>query len=94
MTVSFTPNTVTVKDIPLRIGPPTREELLVYYPAKFTWIQLKTFVNSGDLGLLKRDRKLQERYDEWAIGIKEEYGTIGEAWCSFDYTRLVNGKTK
>jgi hypothetical protein len=28
-------------------GPPTKEELLVYYPAKFTWKQLKTFVNSG-----------------------------------------------
>lgn len=28
-------------------GPPTKEELLIYYPAKFTWKQLKTFVNSG-----------------------------------------------
>ena len=31
----------------LRDGPPTREEMLVHYPAKFTWIQLKTFINSG-----------------------------------------------
>lgn len=33
--------------VPLSTGPPTREELLVHYPAKFTWTQLKTFVNSG-----------------------------------------------
>lgn len=31
---------------PLR-GRPTKEELLVHYPAKFTWSQLKTFINSG-----------------------------------------------
>jgi hypothetical protein len=36
------PNTVQLGE-----GPPTKEELLVYYPAKFTWKQLKTFVNSG-----------------------------------------------
>jgi hypothetical protein len=35
------------KDVPLRTGPPTKEELRVYYPPKFTWAQLKTFVNSG-----------------------------------------------
>ncbi|EMD40201.1 hypothetical protein CERSUDRAFT_133109 [Gelatoporia subvermispora B] len=62
--------------VPLGTGPPTREELLAHYPAKFTWQQLKTFVNSGDLGLLKRDRKLQARYDTWAEGIREEYGSI------------------
>jgi hypothetical protein len=28
-------------------GLPTKEELLAYYPAIFTWTQLKTFVNSG-----------------------------------------------
>lgn len=39
---SYIPETV-----PLRSGPPTREELLVHYPARFTWDQLKTFVNSG-----------------------------------------------
>ncbi|KAF8645156.1 hypothetical protein AX16_007984 [Volvariella volvacea WC 439] len=62
--------------VPLRTGPPTREELLVHYPAKFTWEQLKTFVNSGDLGLLKRDIALQKRYDEWAVGLVEKYGTV------------------
>ncbi|KAG6891511.1 hypothetical protein C0992_005044 [Termitomyces sp. T32_za158] len=35
------------KDVTLRTGPPTKRELLIFYPAKFTWTQLKTFVNSG-----------------------------------------------
>ncbi|TDL23125.1 hypothetical protein BD410DRAFT_747072 [Rickenella mellea] len=61
---------------PERGGPPTREELELYYPAKFTWKQLKTFVNSGDLGLLKRDKALQRRYDEWAKGVKQQYGSM------------------
>ncbi|KAE9408939.1 hypothetical protein BT96DRAFT_962557 [Gymnopus androsaceus JB14] len=57
-------------------GYPTRDELLADYPAAFTWEQLKTFVNSGDLGLLKRDRKLQQRYNIWAAGIRQEYGSM------------------
>src|SRR6266545_1865704 len=83
-------------EIPLRTGPPTKEEILVHYPPKFNWNQLKTFVNSGfvllhllfamilkcdkyrDLGLLKRDRKLQKRYDDWIRGIDMEYGSNGE----------------
>jgi len=28
-------------------GLPTHQELLDHYPAKFTWQDLKTFVNSG-----------------------------------------------
>lgn len=31
------------------IGPPTYQELLEHYPAKFTWQELKTFVNSGSV---------------------------------------------
>ncbi|KAJ7643862.1 hypothetical protein FB45DRAFT_735602 [Roridomyces roridus] len=62
--------------VPLGTGLPTRAELLVHYPAKFTWIQLKTFVNSGDLGLLKRDRRLQQRYDLWIRGVKEKHGSM------------------
>ena len=31
----------------LGTGPPTREELDEFYPAKFSWEQLKLFVNSG-----------------------------------------------
>ncbi|KAF9262925.1 hypothetical protein L218DRAFT_866494 [Marasmius fiardii PR-910] len=72
-----------LSDVPLGTGPPTQEELLAHYPAKFTWEQLKTFVNSGqetnpppDLGLLKRDIKLQQRYNSWSAGIKEQYGTM------------------
>ncbi|KZV73643.1 hypothetical protein PENSPDRAFT_574155 [Peniophora sp. CONT] len=62
--------------VPIGEGPPTREQLLVHYPPKFTWQQLRTFVNSGDLGMLKRDRTLQRRYDEWAKGVKAEYGSM------------------
>ncbi|CAK5266084.1 unnamed protein product, partial [Mycena citricolor] len=65
-----TPNVV------IGTGPPTREELLLHYPAKFTWNQLKTFVNSGDLGLLKRDKRLQKRYNVWIGGVKEKHGSI------------------
>ncbi|KAI0357535.1 hypothetical protein OH77DRAFT_1422399 [Trametes cingulata] len=77
MTVDVKAGKLTPQTVPLGVGPPTREEMLVYYPAKFTWKQLKTFVNSGDLGLLKRDKTLQKRYDEWAKGIKAKYGSIG-----------------
>ncbi|KAH8831495.1 hypothetical protein DL96DRAFT_1667768 [Flagelloscypha sp. PMI_526] len=68
--------TVGGDSIPLGTGPPTKEELIAHYPAQFTFHQLKTFVNSGDLGLLKRDQRLQQRYDLWAEGVKAEYGTI------------------
>ena len=30
-------------------GLPTYQELLDHYPAKFTWQELKTFVNSGSV---------------------------------------------
>jgi hypothetical protein len=73
----MTSTTLCPETVPLGDGPPTKEELLVYYPAKFTWKQLKTFVNSGDLGLLKRDKKLQQRYEFWAKGIKEQHGSMG-----------------
>ncbi|KIY46678.1 hypothetical protein FISHEDRAFT_46868 [Fistulina hepatica ATCC 64428] len=57
-------------------GPPTREELISLYPPRFTWLQLKTFVSSGDLGLLKRDKALQRRYEAWSKYIKAEYGSV------------------
>ena len=47
MTVNNVDGPADPKSVPLRTGPPTREELLVYYPAKFTWNEIKTFVNSG-----------------------------------------------
>ncbi|KAF6755892.1 hypothetical protein DFP72DRAFT_895501, partial [Ephemerocybe angulata] len=64
------------ENVPLGDGLPTKEELIAHYPAKFTWQHMKTFVNSGDLGLLKRDKALQKRYDDWAVGIREQYGSI------------------
>ncbi|EJC98832.1 uncharacterized protein FOMMEDRAFT_95368 [Fomitiporia mediterranea MF3/22] len=67
---------MTVEHVQLGTGPPKRGELQSFYPPKFTWWQLKLFINSGDLGLLKRDKKLQERYREWSLRIKEEYGSI------------------
>ena len=30
-----------------------------------------------DLGLLKRDKKLQQRYERWTEGIRAEYGSTG-----------------
>ncbi|KDQ62643.1 hypothetical protein JAAARDRAFT_30559 [Jaapia argillacea MUCL 33604] len=69
-------NSLSPHNVPLGTGPPTKEELIVHYPAKFTWRQMKTFVNSGDLGLLKRDKRLQERYDLWAVERVKEHGSI------------------
>lgn len=80
---------LTTDNVKLGTGPPTREELLIYYPAKFTWHQMKTFVNAGDLGLLKRDKKLQQRYDSWAVGIREQYGSMVNYLLSY---RLQWGK--
>ncbi|KAI6098221.1 hypothetical protein F5141DRAFT_1010962 [Pisolithus sp. B1] len=56
-------------------GPPTRQELLEHYPARFTWPQLKAFINSGDLGLLKRDKALQLRYNACLADLKKKYGS-------------------
>jgi hypothetical protein len=49
MTPSYAPDAdgLSPHTVLLGEGLPTKEELLVYYPAKFTWRQLKTFVNSG-----------------------------------------------
>ena len=38
---------LTKDQVPLRTGPPTLQELILYYPPKFTWEELKTFINSG-----------------------------------------------
>ncbi|KAI6014804.1 hypothetical protein BKA83DRAFT_645815 [Pisolithus microcarpus] len=56
-------------------GPPTRQELLAHYPAHFTWPQLKAFINSGDLGLLKRDKALQLRYNAWSADVRKKHGS-------------------
>ncbi|KAG6336883.1 hypothetical protein ID866_2209 [Astraeus odoratus] len=65
----------TFRSVVVSHGRPTREELITHYPARFTWAQLKAFVSTGDLGLLKRDKKLQLRYESWAADIKKEYGS-------------------
>ncbi|KAF9017011.1 hypothetical protein BDZ89DRAFT_1075123 [Hymenopellis radicata] len=80
---------LTTSSVPLRTGPPTKEEMLVYYLGKFTWNEMKTFVNSGDLGLLKRDKTLQKRYLEWSDSIKNQYGSIVNYLVNF---RLQWGK--
>ncbi|KAG1799437.1 uncharacterized protein HD556DRAFT_128290 [Suillus plorans] len=74
-----TPDNVShqkIMQVSLLTGPPTRKELLAHYPAKFTWHQLKTFVNSGDLGLLKRNKALQKRYNAWSPGVVKEHGSL------------------
>ncbi|KAI0036577.1 hypothetical protein K488DRAFT_40918 [Vararia minispora EC-137] len=76
MTIEFEGKKLTPETVPIGEGPPTREQLLVHYPASFTWHQLKTFVNSGDLGLLKRDKRLQRRYMAWSKVVTAEYGSV------------------
>ncbi|KAL4073296.1 hypothetical protein V8B97DRAFT_2034528 [Scleroderma yunnanense] len=56
-------------------GPPTKQELLIHYPGRFTWPQLKAIINSGDLDLLQRDKKLQLRYNNWTADLEKEYGS-------------------
>ncbi|CAG7846092.1 SubName: Full=Related to prenylcysteine oxidase {ECO:0000313/EMBL:CCA66843.1} [Serendipita indica DSM 11827] len=63
-----------MKDVP---GPATNEELRTLYPPLYTFPQLKGFIESGDLGLLKRHPDLQTRYNTWCAAVKEEYGTLG-----------------
>jgi hypothetical protein len=87
----------SIANVPLGTGPPTKAELIAHYPAKFSWTQLRAFINAGDLALLKRDKALQKRfvhdaiapvfdfnaadcrYDTWALGIKEKYGSNGSS---------------
>ncbi|KAG6813594.1 hypothetical protein H0H92_009639 [Tricholoma furcatifolium] len=90
MTITLAPAASLHQDnVPCLTGRPTKEELLVYYPAQFTWIQLKTFINSGDLDLLKRHKKLQARFDEWVESIKAEYGSSSNYLLNY---RLQWGK--
>ena len=35
------------RHVPLRAGPPTREELDAYYPPMITWDELKQYVAAG-----------------------------------------------
>ncbi len=47
MAIDTKPAELSPETVPLGTGLPTREELLVHYPANFTWHQMKVFVNSG-----------------------------------------------
>lgn len=64
--------------------PPTQAELLALYPAKFTWIQVKTFINDGyyilyipsmfDLMTLRYSGRLLKRHP----ALDKRYGL----WCA------------
>ena len=56
MAIDVKPTELSPETVPLGTGLPTREELLVHYPADFTWHQMKIFVNSGYADLLFHDR--------------------------------------
>lgn len=43
----------------------------------------RRIVVSRDLGLLKRDKRFQQRYDRWIEGIKAEYGSTGNRFLFF-----------
>jgi hypothetical protein len=57
----------TSPNLPLAVlegtGLPTEEELAALYPPLYTWDDLRTFINVGDLALLKRNKRLYERFD-------------------------------
>lgn len=55
-----------------------------------------TNASGSDLGLLKRDKKLQQRYGLWAVGIRAKYGSLGvclshnHRYCMEFYRSIVN----
>ena len=51
MAIDVKPAELSPETVPLGTGLPTREELLVHYPADFSWHQMKIFVNSGYVDL-------------------------------------------
>ena len=48
---------------------------------------LNSYDYNSDLGLLKRDKKLQERYNTWSAEVRKEYGSMGQFHC-----RCTNGE--
>jgi len=56
-------------------GRPTNDDIIKKYPPDFTWHELKTFIHSGDLNLLKRNQKLEADYIAWCEGINKQYGS-------------------
>ncbi|EJD52295.1 hypothetical protein AURDEDRAFT_111680 [Auricularia subglabra TFB-10046 SS5] len=55
---------------------PARDEIAREYPNAYTWLQLRQFVDSGDLGLLKRHPALQTRYDAWCDRVRALHGDL------------------
>lgn len=55
---------------------PARDEIARDYPYEYTWLQLRQFVDSGDLGLLKRHPALQTRYDAWCARVRARHGDM------------------
>lgn len=78
-TTDRAPADTFIEAVPLGTGPPTHEELVAYYPAQFTWDQLRAFLVSGDLRLVRRHLELEKRYHKWCDGIKQEHGSIGQS---------------
>ncbi|KAF8523136.1 hypothetical protein BU17DRAFT_64031 [Hysterangium stoloniferum] len=72
----LTPPPSDLSSVTMGEGPPSFAELVKFYPSRHTWDELKSFMRTGDLGLLKRDPVLQERYKVWAKDIIEEHGSI------------------
>ncbi|KAH7101187.1 hypothetical protein BKA62DRAFT_189314 [Auriculariales sp. MPI-PUGE-AT-0066] len=55
---------------------PSRDEIARLYPPRWSFLELKLFIDSGDLGLLKRDPALQQRYDAWLDLVRVAHGTV------------------
>ncbi|KZW00902.1 hypothetical protein EXIGLDRAFT_638758 [Exidia glandulosa HHB12029] len=55
---------------------PTRADIARDYPNKWSWLQLKQFVDSGDLGLLKRHPRLQVVCDQWYDVVRARHGSL------------------
>lgn len=55
---------------------PSRDEIARLYPPRWSFLELKQFINSGDLGLLKRHPDLQVRCDAWYDLVRAEHGTL------------------
>ncbi|KAL0565094.1 hypothetical protein V5O48_016933, partial [Marasmius crinis-equi] len=68
--------TIPNTEIPIGTGLPTREELLGKIRRSIKRDTDAETVFCSDLGLLKRDKKLQQRYNLWSAGIKVQYGSL------------------
>jgi hypothetical protein len=77
----------SIAKVPLGTGPPTKAELIAHYPAKFSWTQLRAFINAGDLALLKRDKALQKRF------VHDEMPSVFDAKAA-DCADMIHGQSE